>query len=126
MRPAAIPHKGGWRILPGFWPGGAQSHMNRSELCTQLARECELSMEDATAIVNVFFDSITRALVDGSRVEIRGLCSWQVKEYEGYNGRNPNTGDTIQVPRKRLPLFKAGKELLELLNEGMPENTARL
>ncbi len=98
--------------------------MNRSELCTQLARECELSIDDATVIVDVFFESITNALAQGSRVEIRGLCSWQVKEYEGYNGRNPNTGDTIEVPRKRLPFFKAGKELLDLLNKNIPEARA--
>ncbi len=82
----------------------------------QLARECHLTLEDATNIVDVFFDSISKALVKGSRVEIRGLCSWQIKEYEGYCGRNPNTGESISVPPKRLPFFKAGKELLDTLN----------
>lgn len=98
--------------------------MNRSELCLQLAKECEFSLEDAVLIVDVFFDSITRALARGCRVEIRGLCSWQVKEYAGYDGRNPNSGDTINVPPKRLPFFKAGKELLDTLNrEVLPRLT---
>ncbi|MDO5537550.1 MAG: HU family DNA-binding protein [Desulfovibrionaceae bacterium] len=91
--------------------------MNRSELCVQLAKECDLSVEDAVVIVNVFFDSISKALINGSRVEIRGLCSWQIKKYEGYCGRNPNTGDSITIPPKRLPFFKVGKELVDMLNE---------
>ena len=74
-------------------------------------------MDDAVLIVDVFFNSITQALIRGSRVEIRGLCSWQIKEYEGYYGRNPNTGESISVPPKRLPFFKAGKELVDMLNE---------
>ncbi len=91
--------------------------MNRSELCVQLAKECNLSLDDAVQIVNVFFTSISEALVNGSRVEIRGLCSWQIKQYEGYYGRNPNTGDSIAIPPKRLPFFKVGKELVDMLNE---------
>ena len=91
--------------------------MNRSELCLRLAKECELTMDDAVLIGDVFFNSITQALIRGSRVEIRGLCSWQIKEYEGYYGRNPNTGESICVPPKRLPFFKAGKELVDMLNE---------
>ena len=93
--------------------------MNRSELCLRLAKECELTMDDAVLIVDVFFNSITQALIRGSRVEIRGLCSWQIKEYEGYYGRNPNTGESISVPSKRLPFFKAGKELVDMLNESV-------
>ncbi len=90
--------------------------MNRSDLCTRLSKEYGLTLDEATAVVGVFFESITNALASGSRVEIRGLCSWQVKEYEGYYGRNPNTGEIISIPSKNLPFFKAGKELVERLN----------
>ncbi len=90
--------------------------MNKSELCTRLAKECQLPIDDAVLIVDVFFSSITQALKQGCRVEIRGLCSWQVKEYASYHGRNPNTGGMILIPSKRLPFFKAGKELVDLLN----------
>ena len=93
--------------------------MNRSELCLRLAKECELTMDDAVLIVDVFFNSITQALIRGSRVEIRGLCSWQIKEYEGYYGRNPNTGESISVPPKRLPFFKPVKELVDMLDESV-------
>ena len=54
---------------------------------------------------------MSSALDMGDRVEIRGLCSFYVKEYEGYTGRNPKTGETIRVESKRLPFFKCGKEL---------------
>ncbi len=91
--------------------------MNRSELCSRLAKECHLSMDEASIVVDEFFNSIAEELVNGSRVEIRGLCSWQLKQYEGYNGRNPNTGDTIAIEPKRLPFFKVGKELVDALNE---------
>ncbi len=91
--------------------------MNRSELCARLAKECNLSADEAITVVDIFFNSIADELVNGSRVEIRGLCSWQIKEYEGYCGRNPNTGDTISIPPKRLPFFKVGKELIDMLNE---------
>ncbi len=76
-----------------------------------------MSLDDAVQIVNVFFNSIAEALVNGSRVEIRGLCSWQIKKYEGYYGRNPNTGDSIAIPPKRLPFFKVGKDLVDMLNK---------
>lgn len=90
--------------------------MNKSQLCTRLAKQCQLPIDDAIRIVDVFFSSITQALMRGNRVEIRGLCSWQVKAYASYYGRNPNNGEMIEVPAKRLPFFKAGKGLVELLN----------
>ena len=68
-------------------------------------------------VVNVFFDSMKQALVEGSRVEIRGLGSFKLKDYEGYVGRNPKTGKSVTVAPKKLPFFRAGKELKEFLNE---------
>ena len=85
--------------------------MNKSDLIETLAKENGLTKVKATEVVNLLFDRITEALANGDRVEIRGFCSLYVKDYKGYTGRNPKTGTQIQVPSKRLPFFKCGKEL---------------
>lgn len=93
--------------------------MNKSELCAQLAEETGLTLDESIKVVETFFSSIRGALLQGDRVEIRGLCSWQIKEYKGYAGRNPNTGKVVEVQPKRLPFFKAGKELKDQLNSNL-------
>jgi len=70
-----------------------------------------LSKQEASEVIKIFFDSLSDAFVEGERVEIRGLCSFFIKEYKGYTGRNPKTGKQVQVPSKKLPFFKCGKEL---------------
>lgn len=90
--------------------------MNKSELVRALAEEYELPVEDATMMVNTFFDCVRDALLEGDRVEIRGFGSFKIKGYRGYKGRNPKTGDSVAVPPKRLPVFRAGKELKDILN----------
>ena len=85
--------------------------MNKLELINNLKEECQLSKNEAAAVVDLFFDKIADALAEGGRVEIRGLCSFYVKEYRSYRGRNPMTGERVQVAPKRLPFFKVGKEL---------------
>ena len=90
--------------------------MNQSELIKTLAEQSSLSLDEATMVVNTFVDSMKKALLDGDRVEIRGFGSFKVKEYESYSGRNPRTGDKVEVRPKRLPFFRAGKELKEFLN----------
>ena len=85
--------------------------MNKIELINALKNECRLSKKEAAAIVDLFFDKISFALAEGDRVELRGLCTFFVKEYESYNGRNPKTGETVNVAPKKLPFFKCGKEL---------------
>ncbi|MDR2161947.1 MAG: integration host factor subunit beta [Desulfovibrio sp.] len=92
--------------------------MNKSELIKALAEENGLSSDEAAVVVNTFFDGIRQALVDGRRVEIRGLGSFKIKDYKAYSGRNPKTGEVVAVAPKRLPFFRAGKELKEFLNEG--------
>ena len=87
--------------------------MNKLELIKNLKEECQISKKEAAIIVDLFFDKISETLAGGDRVEIRGLCSFFVKEYESYNGRNPKTGERVQVAPKRLPFFKCGKELKE-------------
>jgi len=85
--------------------------VNKLELINNLKEECQITKKEATAIVDLFFNKISDALAEGDRVEIRGLCSFFVKEYPSYQGRNPMTGETVHVPSKRLPFFKVGKEL---------------
>ena len=87
--------------------------MNKLELIATLREECQISKKEAAAIVDIFFDKISTALAEGDRVEIRGLCSFFVKEYKSYQGRNPMTGERVQVAPKKLPFFKIGKELKE-------------
>ena len=90
--------------------------MNKLELIGTLKGECQISKKEAATIVDLFFDKISTALAKGDRVEIRGLCSFFVKEYESYQGRNPMTGQRVQVAPKKLPFFKIGKELKELVD----------
>ena len=85
--------------------------MNKLELIDMLKNECRISKKEASAVVDIFFDSMAAALARGERVEIRGLCSFYVKEYRSYLGRNPKTGESVRVASKKLPFFKSGKEL---------------
>jgi integration host factor subunit beta len=85
--------------------------MNKLELIATLREECQISKKEAATIVDLFFDKISTSLAEGDRVEIRGLCSFFVKEYKSYQGRNPMTGERVQVAPKKLPFFKCGKEL---------------
>jgi integration host factor subunit beta len=87
--------------------------MNKLELISALKNEASISKTDAAKVVEIFFDNMAEALAKGERVEIRGLCSFYVKEYKSYTGRNPKTGEKVQIKPKHLPFFKAGKELKE-------------
>jgi integration host factor subunit beta len=87
--------------------------MTKTQLIEALRQETRLSKTKATKVVELFFNEMSNALISGDRVEIRGLCSIYVKDYEGYSGRNPKTGGPIRVPPKKLPFFKGGKELKE-------------
>jgi integration host factor subunit beta len=87
--------------------------MNKADLIEALQKETGLTKVKATQVVDLFFDRMTQALARGDRVEIRGLCSIFVKQYKAYTARNPRTRDAVQVPQKKLPFFKCGKELKE-------------
>jgi len=90
--------------------------MNRSDLVNELKDKATLSKKDATEVIDIFFDKIAEILVKGERVEIRGFGSFTVKNYKPYIGRNPKTGEQINVSSKKLPFFKVGKELKEKVN----------
>ena len=87
--------------------------MNKLELIETLKEDARLTKSEAKAIVKLFFNEMSNALIKGDRVEIRGLCSFYVKEYKAYSGRNPKTGEPTRVKSKDLPFFKCGKELKE-------------
>ena len=90
--------------------------MNKVDLIETLREEAKLTKIEAKNVVNLFFDEMAKALAAGDRVEIRGLCSFYVKQYKAYAGRNPKTGVPTQVESKKLPFFKCGKELKELVD----------
>ena len=91
--------------------------MNKLELIQTMCTTNGLAKIEATKIVSIFFKQMAAALEKGDRVEIRGLCSFHVKDYEGYTGRNPKTGEIVEVAAKKLPFFKCGKGLRERINK---------
>lgn len=91
--------------------------MIRSELLASLARDNpSLKAEEVELVVDTFFDEIAGRLADGGRVELRGFGAFSTREREGRKGRNPRTGETVDVPGKRVPYFKPGKEMRARLN----------
>ena len=91
--------------------------MNKSELIRELATQCNLSDAESAQYVDIFFGEIRKTMLTGGRIEIRGFGSFKMKDYEAYTGRNPKTGESVHVAPKRLPFFKVGRELHELLNQ---------
>lgn len=87
--------------------------MNKSELVEALSLKKNLTYKKSEQIVNLVFDSMAEALINDDRIEIRGFGSFMVKDYKAYMGRNPKTGEVIEVKPKKLPFFKVGKELRE-------------
>lgn len=91
--------------------------MTKSELIQRMAdRNPHLYLRDVETIVNTIFDEITDALVNGDRVELRGFGAFSVKKREARVGRNPRTGESVQVEPKSIPFFKTGKLLRQRLN----------
>ena len=90
--------------------------MTKSELIDAVASQTNVMKSRAEMVVNCIFDAMTDALKNGEGIEIRGFGSFTVRQYKPYNGRNPRTGDPVHVASKRLPFFKVGKELKEMVN----------
>ncbi|WP_420605879.1 integration host factor subunit beta [Novosphingopyxis sp.] len=92
--------------------------MIRSELIKKLEDENPgLKAQEVEKIVDLFFHQIVQRLADGGRVELRGFGAFSTRERDPRKGRNPRTGETVEVPAKRVPYFKPGKEIREKLNE---------
>ena len=85
--------------------------MNKLELISALKKEANISKVEAVEVVQLFIDNMANAMARGDRVEIRGLCSFFVKKYKSYTGRNPKTGEKVTITPKKLPFFKSGKEI---------------
>jgi integration host factor subunit beta len=92
--------------------------MTKSELVTKLSvNHPDLRADDMEKLVNTVFEEITLALTDGGRVELRGFGAFSVRARAARKGRNPRTGVAVSVPSKRVPFFKAGKELRVRVNK---------
>ena len=83
--------------------------MDKLDLIMALRDDTDLTKPEAEQVVTVFFSDMAGALVKGERVEIRGFCSFFVKEYRSYIGRNPKTGERVRIKPKKLPFFKPGR-----------------
>nr|WP_137677146.1 integration host factor subunit beta [Parerythrobacter lutipelagi] len=92
--------------------------MIRSELLQALAKDNpDLRADEIEQVVDIFFEEISQRLTEGGRVELRGFGAFSTRERDARKGRNPRTGETVDVPAKRVPYFKPGKEMRERLNE---------
>lgn len=92
--------------------------MTKADLINVLAEKAGITRVKSETVVNTIFDSMVEALMKNDRIEIRGFGSFVNRYYEAYQGRNPRTGEVINVKEKKLPFFKVGKELKEDVNKG--------
>ena len=90
--------------------------MTKAELVEKVADKIQLPKKQTETVVNILLNSITEALSAGDKVELRGFGSFRIRNRNPREGRNPKTGDTVQIPAKRVPFFKAGKELREMVD----------
>ena len=95
--------------------------MTKAELVEEVARAAELTKKDSEVIVDEVFKNIIQALNRGEKIELRGFGSFRVRQRDARRGRNPKTGEPVDIPAKRVPYFKPGKELKELINDGAPD-----
>jgi integration host factor subunit beta len=99
--------------------------MTKADLVEEVVKAAEVSKKHAETIVNTVFSSIVAALRREDKIELRGFGSFRVRRRRSRQGRNPKTGDRVEVPEKRIPYFKPGKELKDLINsDGEPEEVA--
>jgi integration host factor subunit beta len=92
--------------------------MTKTDLITEIEKKGNLNHKQAESIVNICFDSMIRALYRDDRIEIRGFGSFINRNYKAYEGRNPKTGKVVYVAPKKVPFFKVGKELKEMVDSG--------
>lgn len=97
--------------------------MTKAELVDEVAQAVQLTKKQAEQIVNIVFDSIVQSLRSGEKIELRGFGSFRLRSRKSRTGRNPKTGEKVDVPSKKIPYFKPGKELKELINEKVLDPT---
>ena len=100
--------------------------MTKAELVEEVSRVSELTKKHSEVIVDTVFKSIVTALHRGEKIELRGFGSFRLRQREPRKGRNPKTGDRVDVPPKKVTYFKPGKDLKELINRGSKESTASM
>jgi len=91
--------------------------MTKAELVEKVSDKIHLTKKQTEVVVNTVFQSITDSLSDGKKVELRGFGSFRIRERNARVGRNPKSGAQVDVPAKRVPFFKAGKDLRELVDK---------
>ena len=99
--------------------------MTKAELVEKVANQINLTKKQTEVVVNTVFSSITDSLAEGKKVELRGFGSFRISQRNARVGRNPKSGQKVDVPSKKVPFFKAGKELRELVDEREAEEAAR-
>jgi integration host factor subunit beta len=92
--------------------------MNKTKLINKVSERMNIKPKAAKVIVETIFDEMRESLQKGERIEIRGFGSFALRQYGAYKGRNPKTGEIVDVSPKKLPHFKVGKELKDLVNQG--------
>ena len=90
--------------------------MTKADLVEEVVKVSNLSKRHAEIVVNTLFQSIIEALQNDDKIELRGFGSFRVRRRRSRHGRNPKTGDRVEVPSKRIPYFKPGKELKDVIN----------
>jgi integration host factor subunit beta len=98
--------------------------MTKADLIEEVSRLAEVTRKDSEVIVETIFDSVVRALRSGDKIEIRGFGSFRTRQRKPRVGRNPKTGDRVEVPAKKIPFFKPSKELKDIVNSSTQQSTA--
>jgi integration host factor subunit beta len=98
--------------------------MTKAELIEEVSRLAELTRKDSEVIVETIFDSVVRALRSGDKIEIRGFGSFRTRQRKPRVGRNPKTGERVEVPAKKSPFFKPSKELKDMVNSAQQGSAA--
>ena len=101
-----------------------QPTLTKADLIEEVLRITELPRKESETIVETIFESIIESLQKGDKIEIRGFGSFRTRERRGRVGRNPKTGEKVEVPAKKIPFFKPSKELKDLVNDGVVEAAA--
>jgi len=92
--------------------------MTKTDLIAMLEKQANINTKQAEKVINITFDCMIQALFDDDRIEIRGFGSFANRNYKAYEGRNPKTGKIVKVSPKKVPFFKVGKELKEMVDQG--------
>ena len=99
-----------------LFTGGGNFLMTKAELVERVANQIHLTKKQTEVVVNTVFSSITDSLAEGKKVELRGFGSFRIRQRNARIGRNPKSGQKVEVPSKKVPFFKAGKELRQLVD----------